>query len=304
MGDATFTAYSKITAEGKLQQKAWLKNDRVVYEISTTHFLLCIEPIVFGVWLPFLEGSQNINKAEPFVIYLGGRYNGTEFQRAEAKMFVQPLEILEEPGGSLILLKLLKSRIYHLNWLKRYLLFYRYYRDRTMPYLRFKSFVCGYSYPRRVRVVCFKQGDYYNIFPMDLLGDLHDEGRYVFGLRHSNIALQKIISAGKIVVCEFSCQYKDIVYELGKHHSGSPPCLESLAFQTFPSKSFGFPVPAWVDSYTEVKISKTINLGSHMLLWGHRVDEVVFEKPSRPLYLVHFLHYLHHQHSVPDYKLA
>lgn len=304
IGQTSFNAYTRITTPHKLQQRAWLQVNGLLFDISTTHFILCIEPVVFGVWLPSARVPRKIGRGERLVIYIGGKNGGSTIENPEAKLFGKALEIFHEERGSLITVVFDQSKIYHLQPLNRYLLYYRYYRDKATRYPRFKSFVCSYSYPRRIRVVCFKQGDYCNIFPMDLLGDIHEEERYVFGLRHTNIALEKIISAGKLVVCEFSYQYKDIVYELGKHHSTTPPCLESLDFKTIPSRSFGFPIPVWADSYKEVRITKTFNLGSHMLLWGERVDEVVLRETSDPLYLVHFLHYLNHRRFFSDYELV
>jgi hypothetical protein len=222
----------------------------------------------------------------------------------EATLTLDFFDSIKEENGTLLLLKLKKSNIYHLHFIKTYLLFFRYYKKDSLSFARFKSFVAAYSYPRRVRIISFRQDNYYNIFPMDLLGDIKQRGRYVFGLRHTNTALHRIIETGKLAVSEVSFKYKDIIYQLGKHHSSSPPSLDSLPFDVIFSKNFDFYIPAWVESYKEIKILKTVNMGSHMLLWGELIEEKTLTGPADHLFIVHFLHYLHQKNKGLSYRLA
>src|SRR6185436_18484528 len=94
------------------------------------------------------------------------------------------------------------SKIYHVNFFKTFLLFFKYYKKPKYSFGKYKSLIAAYSYPRRVRIISFKQDDYFNIFPMDLLGEIPQSGKYIFGLRHTNVALAKIIHARKMVVSE------------------------------------------------------------------------------------------------------
>ena len=116
---------------------------------------------------------------------------------------------IEEADGTLYLLKLGESKIYHVNFIKTFLLFYKYYKKPKFSFEKYKSLIAAYSYPRRVRIISFKQDDYFNIFPMDLLGEIPQSGKYVFGLRHTNVALAKIIETKKIVVSEVPYIYKE-----------------------------------------------------------------------------------------------
>ena len=75
---------------------------------------------------------------------------------------------------------------------------------------------------------------------MDLLGNVNGSKRFVFGLRHTNVSLSRIIETGKLVVSEVSFNHKNTILELGKHHSSKPPSLDSLTFDLVPSKNFGF----------------------------------------------------------------
>src|SRR4030095_10468657 len=118
-------------------------------------------------------------------------------------------DLIEEENGILLLLKVQSSKIYHLNLIKTYLLFSRYYKKNGLTFSKFKSFVAAYSYPRQIRIVSFRQDDYYNIFPIDLLGPIEQSERFVFGLRHSNLALSGIIKTGKLAVSQVPFQFKD-----------------------------------------------------------------------------------------------
>ena len=293
LGDTVFSAYVNVTFPDHPQQKVWLRAGKEIIDISGAHWLLCIEPIVFGVWISN-QSMQVADHVENFSMIYGGNThpNGQSIENEEACINLQLLESIVEETGVLFLLKFCNADIYQLNTLKRYLLFFRYYRKDGLKYARFKEYVTSYSYPRKIRVVSFREGDYYNIFPMDLLGDIPGSKWYVFGLRHTNIALTKIIESGRLAVCEVSFQFKDTIYQLGKHHSSKMPAVTELSFETIQSKSFSFHIPAWVQDCKEVRIFKTVDMGSHMLLWGEVIDAVTFSPSSQPLYLVHLLHYL------------
>lgn len=298
MGNAVFSEYSKITVPDGMQEKAYLEIDGRIMDISENHWLLCIEPIVFGVWIE----KEHYAPHKPGMKY-GIRY-GDATGRKEAVLELGFFNCIEEKNGALLLMELKKSNIYHLSLIKMFLIFFRYYKKDGLSFARFKSFVSAYSYPRRVRIISFRQNEYYNIFPMDLLGDIKQCNRFVFGLRHSNIALPRIIETGKLAVSEVPFAYKNIIYQLGRHHSGNPPPPGSLPFDLVISKNFGFYIPAWAERYKEIKILKTMNLGSHMLLWGELVEENVLAKPAGHLYVVHFLHYLYKKNKGLSYPLV
>lgn len=106
------------------------------------------------------------------------------------------------------------------------------------------------------------------------------------------------------MVSEVPFIYKDVIYKLGKHHGSSPPSLESLPFETKCSESFRFPVPDWADSYKEIKILKTINLGTHMLLWGEIKNEKELKESTGNLYHIHFFQYYHQKLKRMGYPLV
>jgi hypothetical protein len=307
LGDIEVEEYSKITITGEIKESVFIEIENIGVDISKTHWLLCLEPIVFGVWLKKNEHKIAPDEKERCKIYFSVSTN-SDFRiarkKAVAVIGVDYFDKIEDDIGTLYLLKLRESRIYHISFFKTVLLFNKYYKKPKFSFEKYKSLIAAYSYPRKVRIISFKQDDYFNIFPMDLLGEIPQSGKYVFGLRHTNVALAKIIETKKIVVSEASHIYKNTIYELGRHHSGAPPSIDALPFKTRRTESFGFFIPEWADNYKEIKILKTKNLGSHMLLWGEIINEKTLKQPSDNLYHIHFLLYYHHKLKRQEYRLA
>lgn len=293
IGNNTISEYVTVTEQEGFREKVWLDTGHKLIDITQTQWPLCIEPVIMGIWI----NKEDLNgwpvQNTSYKIYFLAGTTTTPSKNAVADMTLSFFNSIEENNGTLLLLKVQQSNTHHLDAVRRYLIFKRYYQKEGLTFPQFKSFVAAYSYPRRIRLVSFREGnDYFNLFPMDLVGDISSKGRYVFGLRHSNIALSKIIATGRLVIIEVPFQYKDIIYRLGKHHSSVPPSLSSLPFETVQSSNWGFYVPVWAEGYKEIRISQTINMGSHMLMWGEPVAEKALTNPAGHLYLLHFLHWL------------
>ncbi len=300
-GDTVIREYSTVTIDGEIKEKVYLQRGENYVDISQQQFLLCLEPVVFGIWLDLKKFpiDEDANYKMHFKTAAGVTFAKEKTLAIINLDFFDKIEIDEKV---LLLLKLINTKIFHANWLKIHLLYDRYYKKPEFSFDKLKSFAAAYSFPRKVRIISFKEDNYFNIFPMDLLGDLNEN--YVFGLRHTNITLSKIIDAKKIVVSEVSCEYKDVIYELGKHHGSAPPTLDSLPFKTIQSEKFGFNIPDKVFSYKEIEILKTINLGSHMLMWGRVINEKKLRECNGNLFHIHFLLDLYHRKVGDTYRLV
>ena len=293
--------------EGEIKEHVFLDAAQFTVNISKNHWVLCLEPVVFGVWFTKDEHIIDPEGKRKYRMYFSdSSYDDPKIAKRNAVAIItlDYFDKIEEADGTLYLLKLGESKIYHVSFLKTLLLFFKYYRKPKLSFARYKSLVAAYSYPRRVRIISFKQDDYVNIFPMDLLGEIPGHGKYVFGLRHTNVTLAKIIGTKKIAVSEVPYSYKDTIYELGKHHSGTPPSPGSIPFKIKRTEIFGFLIPEWADSYKEIQILRTKNLGSHMLLWGEILHEKKLRESSGNLYHIHFLLYYHQKLKAADYLLV
>jgi hypothetical protein len=327
-GTAAIREYSTVTIESGIRERVYLQKEhsdpkdrsgtlrdrRASYplDVSSCHFLLCLDPIVFGIWLE-KEKARVLDRQGGYSLYfrdtafVTGRDIGKE---SLAVIGLDLFDTIEEEGGmgkeggTLFLFRLKTVAISHISALKARLIFSKYYKKPGLTFDRVKAFAAAYSYPRRVRIISFREEGYYNIFPMDLLGDIPLAGRCVFGLRHTNRTLSRIIETKKIVMSEVPARYKETIYQLGSHHGSAPPPPAQLPFNVIPSGTFGFWVPEWVESYQEINVLQTINLGSHMLLWGAPAAKSTLRPPAGHLYHIHFLLYLHQLKKGTAYPLV
>ena len=302
-GDTVITEYATITIREGVKESVWLEADKRVINVSRNHWLLCLDPIIFGVWMNKQEDIISSGRMEQLKVYFRDQ-DGAGVSKQVAMMDLDLFGTMDEEGGTLFLLKCRTARINHISYWKAWLIYLKYYKKPGFRFSRLKEFAAAYSYPRRVRLVSFAQDDYYNIFPMDLLGEIPDTHKYIFGLRHTNIALSKMIESRKLVVSEVSFLFKDTIYQLGKHHASIPPALNALPFKVMQSEKLGFYIPEWVESYKEVKVLKTMNLGSHMLILGEWERETKLAATGHHLYHIHFLLYLRRQKQKNNYPLV
>lgn len=296
-GDHPVQEYSPVTIEDEIREHVYLSTGALITNISPSHWLLCLEPVIFGVWAGEKEAIALLNGKGGYRMYFTScAADSSNIQKnAVAILDLDFLELIEEEGGCLLLFKLTHTSLGHVHSIKSLLYFLRYYKKPGLTFSKFKSLVAAFCYPRQVRLVSFREGDYYTIFPMDLVGEIGWGNRFVFGLRHTNAALSRIIETKNLVVAEVSCKQKDLIYGLGKHHSSAPPPLKLLPFRVFQSTGLGFYLPEWIESYREIRILKTINLGSQMLLWGEWTNNNIVSASSGHLYHIHFLHWLDQQ---------
>lgn len=305
-GDAAIREYATITVDGEIREKVYIRfEDGEVSDISQRHYVLCLDPLVFGVWIE--KGQQVYDEKAKCRMYIRGgacRPGDDPRRGALAVLRLGFVNKIDEEGGSLFLLRLDAVRIHHISFLRTRLIFSKYYKKPGLSFFKLKSFVAAYSYPRRVRVISFRDDEYFNIFPMDLLGDIPQAGRYVFGLRHTNTTLARIIATKKVMVSEFPYAKKETIYRLGSHHSASPPSIGELPFGVIESQAFGFWAPEWVESYKEIRILKTINLGSHMLMWGEPVAESRIRPDTPHLYHIHYLLFMQQKARGSCYPLV
>jgi len=298
-GDTVITDYSKITVPGSIHEKVLLERNGHFVDVSNNQWILCIDPMVFGVWLHNDPLPADAANKGSWRLHFSDGNSG----KAVAVASVELTGSVEEKEGRLLLLTLRKTSIRHIDAIRINLLFSRYYKKNWKQFDRFSAFATAYSSPRRIRLVSFRQNGYYNLFPMDLLGPTSNGNRYVFGLRHANTTLQRILDAGTVAVAEVPYAQKDAVYALSKHHSSAPPSPASLPFRVNEAGSQGFYIPEWAHSFREIKIEKTMSLGSHMLIWGVPAAETMLGGEAKHPYLIHFLQYFRQKRNGSAYPL-
>ncbi|HEY4064848.1 MAG TPA: hypothetical protein VGM30_23255 [Puia sp.] len=306
-GESVIREFSTVGLDDQVQEKVYLRTGEHTLDISGNQWLLGLDPRIIGVWIEKKEEKTLLEKSTGYKMYFmnaAGEESRCQ-QKALAVLELDLFTTLEEDNGTLFLLRVLNSGIRHVNSFKARLLYWKFYKKPGVSFDRLKGVAAAYTYPRRVRIISFKQDSSYNyIFPMDLLGDIRQSGRYLLGMRHSNKVLTRIMDEKKIVVSEVPAQYKPLIYQLGRNHSASPPPLDQLSFGVLPSREFGFYIPEWAESYKEIHIRKTVNLGSHMLLFGEWTCDNIIKPPTPRLHHIHFLHFLYQKHKGTAYPVV
>jgi len=301
-GESVIREFLTIGIDDNVREKAYLRADDQLLEVTHNQWLLGLDPRIIGIWT-----ETPIPAAQSYTLFFRDTpadSASTAGNHALGVLRLDYVDRLVENNGNLFLFRVQSSAIHHIDGLRLRLLYRKFYKKPGVDFERTKAVAAAYTYPRRVRIISFQlEGNYNYIFPMDLLADIKTSGRYLLGMRHSNSVLKRIMDIRKIVVAEAPAKYKSLIYQLGRNHSAAPPGLDELPFATFPTREFGFFVPEWVESYKEVTIDKTIDLGSHMLLCGQWKEEVQLKPATPRLHHIHFLHFLYLKNKGLDYPI-
>jgi flavin reductase (DIM6/NTAB) family NADH-FMN oxidoreductase RutF len=133
---------------------------------------------------------------------------------------------------------------------------------------------CFYLCPRPVVLVTVVHGDLGNMFPMDLIGPT-DSPWFSMALRKTSPAVRLMEESGRMALACAPFSYKDMVYELGKHHALASIDWAKLPFATTCSPLFGYPVAEAALKVREVEVREVHDVGSHMLFLTSIVRETV-----------------------------
>jgi hypothetical protein len=307
-GELVIREFSTIGITDGIGEKVFLQAGDLLIDVTENQWMLGLEPMTFGIWVVDEGYRAALDKVKEYTIYFRKEPPPNPRQPGRGAVATAQLKYfnrIADEKGILYLLQISASEIHHVHPIRAKLLYRKFYKKPDLSFEKLKGVATAYSYPRMVRIISFQQGDDYNyIFPMDLLGDIKQAGRYLLGMRHSNQVLKKIMDVRKIVVAEFPAQYKPVIYQLGRNHSASPPPLDQLPFGVLPTRQFGFYVPEWVENYKEISIRKTVDMGSHMLLFGEWTESVVLRPATPRLHHIHFLLFLHQKNCGHTYPLV
>jgi len=282
-GDKIKTFFISRLRQSQIQESVFLKTGGSTLDIGKHHGMICLDPFCVAVWLPARQLAAIADKATTIQFKKEGKLN--------AYINVSVIEKIVTTNGALILFKIEKVKNYQLNPLHRLVFFAYLLRSPKNTYNSRKVINALYSYPRSIIIVSYLDENYCNIFPMDIHSHIEEEGLYILGLRTTNVTLDKILAAKKVVVCDTDSADINIIYDLGKHSSTSPTPIEKMPFSTKSSELFGFPVPNFSGSYKEIEIIQHRKMGFHMLLVG-RIANVKQIKPDpSSFYHISFLQF-------------
>jgi hypothetical protein len=277
------TFYISRLHAGEIAEKVYLKNGVYQADITSTNSMICLDPFCMAAWLPAEQAALiTCQKAEILFV---------KDSRLNALISVSLIEKMQTPKGFLFLYKVDKVKNYQLSALHRLVLFAYFLRSKANTYYSRKVISAMYSYPRSIIIVSYRDDNYCNIFPMDIHGYIEEEDMYILGLRTTNVTLDKILTAKKVVVCDTNDVDINTVYDLGKHSSKSPTAPDHLPFKTTESELFKFTVPEFVGSYKEIEIITNKKMGYHMLMVGKVLNKKQIKDNPSSLYHIGFLEF-------------
>ncbi len=276
----------------EVEEKVYLKNGSYQADITATNSMICLDPFCMAAWLPTEEATRTSNQEAQIHFVTGGKLN--------AIIDVSLIEKMSTPSGILFLFKVESVKNYQLSTLHRLVLFAYFLRSKTNTYQSRRVISAMYSYPRSIIIVSYKDDAYCNIFPMDIQGYIQQDDMYILGLRTTNVTLDKILAAKKVVVCDTNDVDIETVYDLGKHSSKSPASPDQLSFKTTPSELFKFPVPEFVGVYKEIEIISSKKMGYHMLMVGRVLSKTQLKSNPSSLYHVGFLQFQNSKYESID----
>ncbi|HLK30538.1 MAG TPA: hypothetical protein VKT28_18295 [Puia sp.] len=262
---------------GEIKEKVFLKNSSQKTDVSRRHSIVCQTPFCIAVRL---EVKSSDIDSSVLIIEVD--------KNPVALLNLKLLHTLKESNESILIFQITTAECFQQGFLQKYFLLKHIFKNKKHPYLESKIYAAIYSYPRKVIIVSFKDGDYYNIFPMDFQGYYPEENIYLLGLRTTNITLSKIINAKQVAISNIDTTDVKTVYDLGAHHGTSPPKIKDLPFKIFESEALKFPIPEFASEYKEVEIIKHYNLGSHTMLVGKVVNSKKIKNHLASFYHVHF----------------
>ena len=269
--------------EKEVEEKVYLKINRLGIDITGHHAMICLDPFCVAVWL----SNDESNSIDPDTVKIKFKKG----DKLNATIDASIIEKIPTERGVLLLYQVEKVKNYQLSPFHRLALFAWFLRSKKNTYYSRRVISALYSYPRKIIIVSYKDDNYFNIFPMDIQGYIPEEDLYILGLRTTNATLNKILEAKKVVVCDTDTVDIATVYNLGKHSSNAPTPLDQLTFGTSESEVFGFPVPDFTGSYKEIEIIRNRKMGYHMLMVGKVLNYKKRKENSSSLYHVGFLQF-------------
>lgn len=267
---------------GQVMERFYLRNGENEIDVSQAHAVVSHEPFCIAVSMSHEQSGYFETGPTEALVFVG--------KRPQARLLMTPVKEMVRGSCHVYIFQVDKAFNFQIDCVRQKLLFWM-LRTKNSPF-EDKCYAAAFSFPRPVIVVSFRDGDYYNIFPMDFQCFLKAQNVYILGLRVTNMTLKKMLAVKKVVVGDTSDVGRDTLYALGRHHSTSPPPLSKLPFKTTDSERFGFPVPDFSASYKEIELLGDYQLGTHTVMVGKVMNTVEKREQQSSIYHIHTFHAL------------
>ena len=238
-------------------------------DLTFNHSMVAMRPFTISIGSPGDQDLAEVRSARLSLEFVDAR----EKQETIGRIFLQFAGAIELPDLRLNLFNAKGHWNGCLPWTALQLYYIRraYLSRRSRNPFNFRmslhdlySLYVFYICPRPVVLVSVVDGPRSNIFPMDLVGTVSDK-YFLMALRSTSPAVELMEHSRQMVLSSIPVSWKDIAYQLGKHHRKESIDLGALPFETTRSLAFGLPMPKTALALREVRVEETHLVGSHML---------------------------------------
>jgi hypothetical protein len=129
VGNSVIREYAtiRINDDQEIRETVWLQFGSLNLDVSRNHWLLCLEPVIFGIWLENdMLKTTPVGNAEASLCFRSEDKRGNQNTTASAEL--EKVDNIEEPEGCLFLFRLKKSSLHHAAFFKTWLIYARYYK--------------------------------------------------------------------------------------------------------------------------------------------------------------------------------
>lgn len=229
------------------------------YDITGFHALISLKPFAIAVHAaaaPLLQkenATLQIIEEERTLGTLRLRTSGME-NTGDMRLFIFEAALTNYP---VVYYKRAWNRL--LLWLKNYT--NKQSQNFVVPPKELlKLFVFSLK-PRPVYLVSLQHEQGYDIFPVDIAGNL-SETHCLFSVRSSSAAIQHILLTKRICAVTVPFDHRQAAYRLGRFHPGSV-VPEADSIQTVLSEKWKIPVPAFAVQLQELLLEHSFIKGAH-----------------------------------------
>ncbi|WP_213803104.1 hypothetical protein [Granulicella sp. dw_53] len=137
-------------------------------------------------------------------------------------------------------------------------------------------FIC----PRPISLVSVQDDERANIFPLNIMSDLHD-GYFAFALTAWKIPAMFLEHVRFFALSDTPIERGSTAFNLAINHNNFSIKWEELPFETKPSNTLGTPVPVFSPRIREMEIESVYRVGSHSIFIARTIsDERLAEGPE------------------------
>ncbi len=279
-----FAAYSDIPeyvvvglSEPQQEIKVELRGLGIPRDVTFNHSLAAMRPVTISIGLDPSEDLAAIENARWSLVFLERGSRGTILGEIGLRFLsvmhlpMTRVGLFEATGCKNSCLSLPALILYYIRQAWRN---FRKARPDNfhVPLRQLHCIYVFYICPRPVVLVTVMHGESGNIFPMDLIGYV-SSGYFLMALRSTSPSVETISLSREMVLSSIPPDYKNVAYDLGKHHRKKNINWNSLEFPVRPSPLLALPMPATALRVREVRVEKIQEVGSHTLFTTTIVNE-------------------------------